>query len=261
MKLELAIDPPIMNAAGMLGFAPESHPPIDLARLGAFITNPISQERRTAAQGERYMPAAGSFWLHTGHPNPGFRSALRRYTSRWQRSALPVFVHLLCHNPANTKEMAARLENLAGVAGIELGLPPEVRIGHAVQHIRQASGELPLIVRLPFERALELASGILAQAEKDPEGLDLSALAAFSLGPPRGSIGHPGQGIVSGRMYGPAVFPMALAAVQALQPLGLPVIGAGGVYRQSQVELMLAAGALAVQLDAVLWRNGWPASK
>jgi dihydroorotate dehydrogenase len=36
----------------------------------------------------------------------------------------------------------------------------------------------------------------------------------------------------------------------------VPVIGAGGVYSQAQVESMLAAGALAVQVDAILWRGG-----
>jgi dihydroorotate dehydrogenase len=38
---------------------------------------------------------------------------------------------------------------------------------------------------------------------------------------------------------------------------GVPVIGGGGVYKQEQVEAMKEAGALAVQLDAVLWRGGF----
>ncbi|RPI29157.1 MAG: hypothetical protein EHM70_15985 [Chloroflexota bacterium] len=58
-------------------------------------------------------------------------------------------------------------------------------------------------------------------------------------------------------MYGPAVFPFALEAVRALAQSGTPVIGAGGVYTPEQAEAMLAAGALAVQLDAVLWKGGW----
>jgi dihydroorotate dehydrogenase len=33
------------------------------------------------------------------------------------------------------------------------------------------------------------------------------------------------------------------------------VIGGGGVYRPEQAQAMLAAGALAVQVDAALWRG------
>ena len=53
----------------------------------------------------------------------------------------------------------------------------------------------------------------------------------------------------------PAVDTRALACVQAIAALGLPVIAAGGIYTESQIQTMRAGGALAVQLDAVLWRG------
>ena len=59
--------------------------------------------------------------------------------------------------------------------------------------------------------------------------------------------------LVSGRLYGPAILPLALNAVRSLKKLGLPVIAGGGVFRKKDGEAMLSAGALAVQLDAVLW--------
>jgi len=59
-----------------------------------------------------------------------------------------------------------------------------------------------------------------------------------------------------GRIYGPSVLPTALAAVRTLSESNLPVIGAGGVYRQQDIQAMLAAGAVAVQLDTILWRGG-----
>jgi len=36
---------------------------------------------------------------------------------------------------------------------------------------------------------------------------------------------------------------------------GLPVIAGGGVYTPEQAQALLDAGALAVQLDSVLWRG------
>ena len=61
--------------------------------------------------------------------------------------------------------------------------------------------------------------------------------------------------MVHGRLYGPAALPSSLNAVVEACRSGLPVIGAGGVYRPADLEAMFAAGAAAVQLDAVLWRG------
>jgi dihydroorotate dehydrogenase (NAD+) catalytic subunit len=251
MRLDLTFDPPWMNAAGSLGFAPDRHGPVDLARLGAFVSHPISLEKRSPAHGARYLAYPGGFLLHTGYPNPGLRTAIRRYGDQWGRSPVPVLVHLLCQHVEELSQAVQRLEGLPGVAGIELGLPPEIEAGQAKALAQAAAGELPVIVRLPLERAVELAAALTKN------DLQTESLAAFSLGPPRGLLPTPDGGLGRGRLYGPGVFPLALATVKALSAFGVPVIGAGGVYRMEQAEAMLRAGAAAVQLDAVLWRGGW----
>jgi dihydroorotate dehydrogenase (NAD+) catalytic subunit len=250
MKFDLTFNPPWMNAAGSLGFAPSQRGPVDLSRMGAFVTNPISLGPRSPAQGRRYLAYPGGFLLHTGYPNPGLRAALRRYAGQWGRSPLPVLVHLLCQRAEELAQMVQRLEGLPGVAGIELGLAPEVEPEEAAAMVQASLGELPLILRLPLERAAALASWLKAHSAGE-------GVAAFSLGPPRGMLPGPDGGLAHGRLYGPAVFPLALAAVKALSGLGVPVIGGGGVYRIDQAEAMQAAGATAVQVDAALWRGGW----
>jgi len=251
MKLDLSFDPPWMNAAGSLGFTPDRRGPLDLSRLGAFVTNPVSLEPRSPAHGTRYTAYPGGFLLHTGYPNPGLRAVLRRYGEQWGRSPLPVLVHLLCQQVDELTLAVRRLEGLPGVAGIELGLAPEIEGQQVVRLAQAATGELPLVLRLPLERAVELASWLKERST------DLDGLAAFSLGPPRGLLPGPDGGLARGRLYGPAVFPLALQVVKELSLLGIPVIGAGGVYRLEQAEAMRAAGAVAVQLDTVLWRGGW----
>lgn len=251
MKVELAFDLPWMNAAGSLGFTPDRRGLLDLARLGAFVTHPVSLEARTPAHGARCVAYPGGFLLHTGYPNPGLRAVLRRYAEAWGRSPIPVLVHLLCQRAEEAAQVVRRLEGLPGVAGIELGLAPEVEAGQAAALVQAATGELPVIVRLPLERAVELGRG-LTKTNARPEGL-----AAFSLGPPRGLLPTAEGDLVRGRLYGPAVFPQALATVKSLSGLGVPVIGGGGVYRMEQAQAMLGAGAVAVQVDAVLWRGGW----
>ena len=247
-KFDLEFKTPLMNAAGSLGFYPDLRGPVDFASLGAFVTNPISLKARKPARGERCLPFSGGFLMHSGYPNPGLNTVLRRYAKRWENSALPVLVHCLCQDTNDTYEMVNRLEGLPGVMGVELGLPPHVSINMACDMVNAAAGEIPVVVRVPLERAGELAYELGERV----------TLAAYSLSPPRGSLVGPDTGIVHGRLYGPAVFPLALYALQAVVESGHPVIAAGGIYSSRQVEIMLASGALAVQLDTVLWRGGYP---
>ena len=245
-KYDLAFSKPLMNAAGSLGFTPDPRGPVDLTRLGAFITNPISLGKRTPARLPRYQPFPGGFLLHTGYPNPGLRDTIRRYQERWARSPIPVIVHLLAEKVSDLPQMVRQLETLEGVIAMELGLPKEAD-GNVVRAFTEAAlGELPVIVRLPMENAVRYGSHAIA-----------SGAAVVSLGPPRGAFPARAGNLMSGRIYGPALFPQALAVVKEISQAGIPVIGAGGLYSHEQCEAMLTAGALAVQLDSLLWRGGW----
>jgi dihydroorotate dehydrogenase (NAD+) catalytic subunit len=133
-----------------------------------------------------------------------------------------------------------------GVMGLEVGVDSHASVDLVAALTRAAYGELPLIVRLPMERASELA----------PIVVDAGA-AAISLAPPRGTYPTANGELTQGRLYGPAVFPIALRLVDDLSRMGVPVIGAGGIYTKEHADAMLAAGALAVQLDSVFWRGGY----
>jgi dihydroorotate dehydrogenase (NAD+) catalytic subunit len=248
-KYGLHFSTPLMNAAGSLGFAPDPYGPTKLEGLGAFVTNPVSLEPRSPAHGERVLSYPGGFLLHTGYPNPGLKNVIRRHAAGWSRSWLPVWVHLLPGTIEETGEMIRRLERVEGVAGVELGLPPEVDAEAARRFLQAAAGELTVVARVPFERAAELAEALTKPGE--------DGAAAISLAPPRGALPGLDGSPIHGRLYGPAVFPQALAAVQSITSRGAKVIAAGGVYRPQDVQAMLAAGAIAVQLDSVLWRGGF----
>jgi dihydroorotate dehydrogenase (NAD+) catalytic subunit len=244
-KYDLTFSQPYMNAAGTLGFAPEKGGPLDLAQLGAFVTNPVSLGPRTPAQGRRFAAYPGGFMLHTGYPNPGFKAVLRRCAARWAHAPLPVIVHLLSQAGDDLPGMLRQLEGVEGVLAVELGLPPNGRREDACAMLDALQGELPLIARAPLEQAVEFAPSLVEHGA-----------AAVSLGPARGRLPVPGQKTLEGRLYGPSLLPLALEAVQQIDRQGLPVIGAGGVYSMPEAQAMLEAGALAVQFDAVLWSGG-----
>lgn len=243
-KHDLIFDPPTMNAAGSLGFFQDAHSPVDWSRLGAFVTNPISLAPRTPAHGRRFAAFPGGFLLHTGYPNPGIARVLRRNAGHWNRSSLPVIVHMLARGAEDVTQMARRLENVEGVSGLEVGVASDMSSEMVAACTRAAGGELPVVVRLPMERSLELAPGAIQ-----------AGAVAISLAPPRGIYSAQEGELIQGRLYGPAILPIALRVVRELAQQGIPTIGAGGVYTQEHIHAMLAAGALAVQLDSVLWHG------
>jgi dihydroorotate dehydrogenase len=240
-KQDLTFNKPLMNAAGTLGFAQDPRAPIDWNAFGAFITNPVSMRPRLAAAGPSMMEYPGGFLLHTGLPNPGFRRVLQQHGHAWARSQLPVIVHLMADRPEETRDMVRALEGRENVLAVELGFAPLLADDLIHLAVEMCAGEFPLIIKLPSDQFLRIG----------PRLLELGA-AALSIGAPRGSISS-GESFVSGRLHGPGLYPAALDLVLAAARIGIPVIGAGGVFSSVSTTSMLAAGALAVQLDAVLW--------
>lgn len=239
LPLELAS--PWLNAAGSLGFAPDARGPVDLGRLGAFVTNPISARLRRSAAAPRLAQLDEGAWLHTGHPNPGLRRVLERYTAAWGRAPLPIIPHLLANQPEELARMAPRLEELDSVRAIEIGIPPDAAAQLAQALVAAALGERPLIVHIRLERAKELA----------PVAVEAGA-SAISLGAPRAANAD-GQ---EGRLYGPRVLPQTLEVTKTLVAAGIPTIAAGGVFSATDGQQLLDAGALAVQVDVALWSAG-----
>jgi dihydroorotate dehydrogenase (NAD+) catalytic subunit len=249
IRQELYLSSPWVNAAGMLGCTLPARwpvPGIELGLLGAFITNPLSLSARSPANDRSAIRYPGGALLHSGLPNPGLERALRHYAERWAQSNIPVWVHLAGSSPEEIQRMVRRLEGYEGVLAVELGLPPRAGIEDTLKFVEAAYGELPLIVQIP----------LLVASEAWVSQLAALGASALSLGAPRGTaLGEEGKP-VSGRLYGPSLFPLTLHAVQVLRSQGLPVIAGPGVYRRQDAQALLDAGALAVQLDTVLWR-GW----
>jgi dihydroorotate dehydrogenase (NAD+) catalytic subunit len=241
---ELPTLTPWLNAAGSLGFRPPRSWSFSESQ-GAFVTNPVSLRRRTTAESRAMLEYPGGFLLHTGHPNLGLRAVLNEFGQRWRRSHAPVWVHLLGQTPGEVAQMVEMLEGRDEVSAIELGIPPDAAPDDALMLVRAAASELPLAVSVPVTEA-----GADWLMDLLPLGV-----GALVLGPPRGTLAAPAGELVSGRLYGPALFPLVLAGVRQARRTGLPVIAGCGVYRKSDGEALLSAGAWAVQLDTVLWKG------
>jgi dihydroorotate dehydrogenase (NAD+) catalytic subunit len=243
MKRDLYLARPYLNAAGSLGFDPARYARLENAlQLGAFVTNPLSLRARQPAANPQLLEYAGGFLAHSGLPNPGLDAALKRYARKWHDSPMPVIVHLMADRPEETARMTRRLETIENVMAVEMGFAPGLSDDILRYALDMSLGELPILMNLPHEQVLSLGPSLVQ-----------AGASAISIAAPRGSLYRDGK-ITSGRLYGPGLLPRSLEIVHAAARLGLPVIGAGGVYSMQDAEAMLVAGALAVQFDSVLWK-------
>ncbi|MFN8412462.1 MAG: nitronate monooxygenase [Anaerolineales bacterium] len=242
MKRDLYFSKPLMNAAGSLGFAPDPRNGISLDSFGAFVTNPLSLRSRLPTSHPSMIQFPGGFLLHTGLPNPGLSSAVKKYESRWERSGLPIILHLMADRPEETKRMVESLENIESIMAIELGFAPLLSDDIILLTLEMCLGEIPLIFSLPVEQILSLGPKLIQEGAQ-----------AISISPPRGALKTDSAGLITGRLYGPSLFPKTLDIVHSASKLGIPLIANGGIWNEKDVADSLSAGAIAVQVDASLW--------
>ncbi len=247
-KDTLVVENPVMPAAGTFGFDGAGYRDlIDLTKLGALVTNPVTWRPRRAARGPHVVPLPSGALIHTGLPNPGIRKVIQRYGPSWERSLAPVIVHVVATTPDEVARCAGELEHAPGVVGIELGLHDRATPDDIIALVRAALDHTlrPLLVRVPLYSALESA---LAAQDAGAGGIVVAA-------PPRGTTRDPESGrLTGGRIYGPWLAAQTLRAVgQVAGAVDIPVIGSGGIHTPDVARDFIEAGAVAVQVDSVTW--------
>jgi hypothetical protein len=155
---------------------------------------------------------------------------------------MPVIVHLMADRPEETRYMVRMLEGIENVMAAELGFAPLLADDIILLNLEMCVGEVPLIFSLPTEQILRLGPRLI-------EG----GAAAISISTPRGALMNEEKKLVTGRLYGRSLFPRSLELVHSAAMLGMPIIGAGGVWTEQDAADMLSAGAMAVETDASLW--------
>lgn len=241
-KQDIHVSKPFVNSSGTLGFAPDPHGLPFLDELGAFITNPVSRQPRKPARNRACLPFEGGFLLHTGLQNPGISRAISRYKRRWAGAPLPIIIHLLAETPESLSEMIRKLEGLENILAIELGLPPDCDSHTFSTFYEAALGELPVVVCLTPEQIPSLL-----------ETLKMTQPVGVHLMGSRGMLPGLDNKSLTGRLYGPAIFPIMLKAAQSLVQADLRVIADGGVYTRWQADAFIEMGVTAVGLGCVLW--------
>jgi dihydroorotate dehydrogenase (NAD+) catalytic subunit len=244
-KQPLLVERPVMNAAGTLGWAEELRQQFALDTLGALVTNPITLAPRLPAGGTRIVPLEAGLLLHTGLPNAGARRTVEQHEAAWGRLPVPLIAHVAAGAPDELVRVLDLLDGVDVIAGIELGVQDDIRLQDAMSLLRAAQRtEKPLLFRLPFGADADFAR---AAADAGAGGLTVCA-------PPRGTARDGAGRLVAGRLDGTWVFSLTLRLVgQIARAVDVPVVAAGGIHSAADARTFIEAGAVAVQLDSLLW--------
>jgi len=261
----LALRNPVMVASGTFGYGTEYASLVDVQRLGAIVCKGTTMRPRSGNPSPRTIETPAGMLNSIGLQNIGLRSLIREKASLWRKWAVPVLVNISGDSVEEYAEMARQLDEVAGVAGLEVNIScPNVAGGGMIfgaspdmaaevtAAVRQAT-TLPVMVKLTPNAADVPA---VAQAVEEA-GADCISLVNTFLGMyidinQRKPLLFNGRGGLSG----PAIRPMALRLVyEVCQSVKIPVAGLGGITDTFSALQFLMAGATAIQVGTATFAN------
>ncbi|MDF1613949.1 dihydroorotate dehydrogenase [Desulfurivibrio dismutans] len=256
---------PVMTASGTFGYGREFEDFIDLTRLGAVVVKGISLLPRAGNPPPRVVETPCGMLNAIGLENVGVEAFVQDKLPWLQRTGATVVVNILGNTVDEYAELAQRLDNVEGVAAVEVNIScPNVKEGGvafgtdpamaaAVTGAVRRACKLPLIIKLsPNVTDIQLMARSVAEAGADAVSLINTLLGmAIDLQSRRPKLAN-----VVGGLSGPAIKPVALRMVwQAAQAVKIPVIGIGGIMTAEDALEFIIAGATAVQVGTANFIN------
>lgn len=250
----------ILNGSGCLDAvaAPDVAQTLDI-----FVTKTVTPVAREGNAPVRIAESEVGMLNSIGLANPGIDRFLAESLPELTRLGIPIWVSVGGFSAPDYGALCERLDKRDEVAAIELNLScpnveaPDGGVTELVAVARSATAK-PLYAKL--SPALpDIAAVALAVERAGADGLTLvNTIRGLSLD---GKTLAPTLGSSTGGLSGPALRPVALAAVHACSMVSqLPIVGVGGVESGRHALELIAVGASAVGLGTILFREpGAPA--
>jgi len=265
-KRALTLANPVMVASGTFSYGIEYAKVFDVNRLGAIVSKTTTLRPRAGSPaGGRIDETPAGMLNSIGLQNIGIDRMVRDCVPVWRRWKVPVIVSILGATVDEYGECAARLENVEGVAGLELNISsPNAQQGGmefgqdaaaaaAVTKACVRATTLPVIVKLT-PNVTDIVSIARACVDEGAAALCvINTLQAMAIDVP---ARKPRITRVFSGLSGPALKPVALRMVwQVAGAVDVPVIGCGGIMTGRDAVEFLMAGATAVQVGTATFRN------
>jgi dihydroorotate dehydrogenase (NAD+) catalytic subunit len=264
-KNSLVLANPVLTASGTFSFGLDEDHAFDVQALGGVVTKTVTLRPREGSPQTRTAETPAGMLNAIGLQNPGVAAVVRDFAPRWQRWRIPVIVSILGATVEEYGEVAARLDGVDGVSGIEVnisspnarrggmefGQEPEAAAAVTATVVRQTS--LPVIVKLTPNVA-DIVAVARAVVDAGADSLCLiNTLQAMAI-----DTGAPGPAIGStfAGLSGPAIKPVALRMVyQVSSAIDVPIVGCGGIMTGADAVEFLMAGATALQVGTATFVN------
>ncbi len=261
----LVLSNPVMTASGTFGYAKEFNDLIDLNRLGAVIVKGLSLSPSAGNRPQRIVETCCGMLNAIGLENVGFDAFVKEKMPFLRQLSIPVIVNIYGTSVDEYAELAARLDNLEGISGIEVNIScPNVKAGGiafgvdpasaytVVKAVRKRTSK-PMMVKLS-PNVTDITE--IAVKAEDAGGDSLSLINTLTGMAIDVNTGRPRLANITGGLSGPAIKPVALRMVwQTAQKVGIPVIGVGGIMTAEDALEFLIAGASAVQIGTANFVN------
>jgi dihydroorotate dehydrogenase (NAD+) catalytic subunit len=255
----LLLSNPVMTASGTFGYGTEYEHLFDIQTLGAVVCKGTTLLPREGNPQPRIAEVQGGVLNAIGLQNIGVEALVREKAPIWAKWQVPVIVNIAGNSVEEYAQIAASLEGVAGISGLEVNIScPNVKHGgqefgsdpssaaRVTRAVRKAT-TLPVWVKLTPNTS-DVVGIALAVAEAGADAIVLiNTLKGMAIDI---HSRQPVLGNITGGLSGPALKPVALRMVYEVAAVlkDVPIIGSGGVMTAVDALEFILAGASAVQV-------------
>lgn len=261
---------PVTVASGTFGYGAEYSQYFDIKRLGAVTTKSLSLKVRAGNKPPRLVETPAGMLNAIGLQNVGLDAYLNDKLPFLRDRGATIIANIYGHTEEEYAELARRLEDANAADAIEANLScPNVHdarkargavlvsqdpkaVEEYTRAIRSAT-RLPLIVKLT-PNVMDITEPSLAAEAGGADALCLiNTLLGMAID---AETRRPRLSNIVGGLSGPAIRPVAVKMVwDAHRVVKIPIIGTGGVcYAGDAIEFLLA-GATAVSVGSMTFRQ------
>ena len=255
---------PVLAASGTFGYGTEV-PLLERRALAAMVSKGIFLRPRDGTPPPRIVETPSGMLNAIGLQGPGVEALIRDYAPQWAVWDFPVLVNINGETAAEYGELAARLDGVPGIAGLEVNIScPNVeqgglffgndpRAAAAVTEAVRKHTDLPVWVKLT---PMVTDIGVIARACEAAGADAICAINTFVGMSIDLNSRQPRLSFRTGGLSGPAIRPLAVhLAHQAARAVTIPVVGIGGIMCADDALEFLIAGCAAVQVGTATFAN------
>ena len=261
-KKGLLLANPVMTASGTFGWGTEYEHLFDIQRLGAIVVKGTTLSPREGNPQPRLAETPCGVLNSIGLQNIGVEAVIKEKAPLWAGWRVPVVVNIVGETASEYAQLAARLDGVAGIGGLEVNIGcPNIEAGGAefgahpepaakVTAAVKAATSLPIVVKLtPNTADIAAVAEAVAKAGADAISL-INTLKGMAIDTAKR---RPLLGSVYGGLSGPAIKPIAVCLVNKVyndvaKGSGIPILGMGGIRTASDALEFIIAGASAVAI-------------